>query len=262
MAKCSSLHSALWVICGAIALFGACGPLGQQTGPTLVEIDRGGAEAAFQAGNGHFAAGDYNAAVDAYTDAISRDPSRSDAFNNRSLAHVQLRLYDLALADVQQAVSLSHEDPEILFNLGNVQLLRGFYPQARDAFERVLEMRPSDLEAKNNLAVVYTRLEEHATARSLLLEVLEVAPENVGAISNLGTVFDALGDTSQALAMYRRALDIDSAHFRTLRNLGFLEAREGRTDEAIDHLERYLALVPEGVNVRRIEGMLETLRSE
>ena len=261
MAKCFSHHSVLTVALVVVA-FAACGQLGQQSGPTLAEVDRSGAEAAYQAGNAHFAEGDYNAAVDAYTDAISRDASRADAYNNRALAYIQLRLYDLALGDVQQAISLSREDPEILFNLGNVQLLRGFYPQARDAFERVLEMRPSDLEAKNNLAVAYTRLEEHDTAERLLSEVLEVEPENVDAISNLGTVYDAGGDTNRALSMYRRALDIDPEHFRTLRNLGFLEVREGMTDEAIDHLQRYLALVPEGVNVRRVEGTLDTLRNQ
>jgi len=242
-------------------LIGGCN-LGDSVRPNLNQVDVGGAAAAYEAGNQYFSAGDYEAAIDSYGDAIALDPGRVEAYNNRALAHIQLRHYDEAVADLIHAVEVSGEDPEILFNLGNVQLIRGYYPQAKDAFERVLEMQPSDLDAQNNLAVALTRLAEYDRAEALLLETVRIYPDDADALANLATVYDAQGETDRALSMYRQVLEMQPNHFRTLRNLGLLEARENMAADAIRHLERYISLVPEVVNVRRIEGMIRDLRGE
>lgn len=241
---------------------GGCGALGSAANPTIAEVDAEGALAAYEQGNQRFIEGDYNGAVEAYTRAIALNPGLWKAYNNRAIAYARLDQPELALEDLNRADAGSGGDVEIVFNLGNVHLLRGFFEQAREAFERVLEIRPNDQFAKNNLAVALLRLGELERAEQLLQELLVSNPDNADALANLGTVCDATGDTERAIATYRRTLELDPNHLRTLRNLGFLEAREGLVDDAIGHLERFLALAPSEMNVHRVEGMLQQLLSQ
>ncbi len=56
---------------------------------------------------------DYGAAVAEWSLALRRDPELPEAFLGRARAHIQLRQWDLALADLEQAASWAHDDPRI-----------------------------------------------------------------------------------------------------------------------------------------------------
>ncbi len=56
---------------------------------------------------------DYGAAVVEWSLALRRDPELPEAFLGRARAHIRLRQWDLALADLEQAASWAHADPEI-----------------------------------------------------------------------------------------------------------------------------------------------------
>jgi tetratricopeptide (TPR) repeat protein len=227
--------------------------------PDVGESDPEGARQAYESGNTLFAQGDYEGAIRAYTEAISRDASQFRAYNNRALAYMLTDRPDEAVSDLERALAASHDDPEILFNLGNVHLRRGFNPLAAEAFQRAVERNPSDLEAKNNLAVALARMEEFDRAEQLLGEVVAQAPDDLAALANLAAVYDAQEDTQRALETYQRALDVDPNHFPTLRNLGILEAREGLLESARNHLEAALNVAPPESDTVMIETTLNAL---
>ena len=56
---------------------------------------------------------DYGAAVAEWSWALRRDPEHPEAFLGRARAHIQLREWDLALADLEQAAAWAHADPRI-----------------------------------------------------------------------------------------------------------------------------------------------------
>ena len=61
------------------------------------------------------ALGKYEYAVVEWSLALRRDPELPEAFLGRAHAYIQLRKWDLAMADLEQAASWAHSDPRIEF---------------------------------------------------------------------------------------------------------------------------------------------------
>ncbi len=61
------------------------------------------------------ALGNHEAAVMEWSLALRRDPELPEAFLGRARAYIQLRKWDLAVADLEQAASWAHSDPRIEF---------------------------------------------------------------------------------------------------------------------------------------------------
>ncbi len=253
-------HRCSFALVVVVSITTACCGANLDSGPDVSATDPEGARVSYAHGNQLLAQGDFGGAVEAFTESISRDPSQAQTYNNRAIAYTQLGQLDLAVDDLNSALGLVGDDPEILFNLGNVQLRRGFYPLAADAFERVLQRSPGDTDAKNNLAVALIQLGDLDRAEELLHEVLSVEPDRADALGNLGTIAEQRQDTEQAMTMYRRALDVDPDDLSSLLNLGMLEAQEGSTANALEHLERFLSLAPHGMDVAAAEAMVEQLQ--
>ncbi|KAK0202814.1 thioredoxin-domain-containing protein [Desarmillaria ectypa] len=86
------------------------------------------AEAAKEEGNKHFASGDYNSAVEAYTNAISHAPESPQLYANRALAYLRLRSKEnlpKALADALKATKLDERWGKGWARLGDVMLAAG-----------------------------------------------------------------------------------------------------------------------------------------
>lgn len=62
---------------------------------------------------------------------------------------------------------------------------------------------------KNDMAVVYLRLEDPATALQLLLEIEQENPGNYSVAANLGTAYEHLGKLDSALYWIKKAVSID-----------------------------------------------------
>jgi hypothetical protein len=59
------------------------------------------------------ALGELERAVDEWSLALRRDPELPGAFLGRARAQIQLRRWDPALADLEQAASWAHSDPRV-----------------------------------------------------------------------------------------------------------------------------------------------------
>ena len=59
------------------------------------------------------ALGRVEAAVQEWSLALRRDPELPEAYLGRARAHLKLRQWDMALADLEQAASWAHSDPGI-----------------------------------------------------------------------------------------------------------------------------------------------------
>lgn len=229
----------------------------------LDPIDTERARQAYDQGNQLMGQGDFEGAANRYTDAIAADPNLTYAYNNRAIALCRTDRWESAVDDLERATSAAANPGDrrlFLYNLGNVHLLRGFYPQAAEAFERVIELDATDQEAKINLSVAYVHMDELQRAEQLLLDVLATSPDHLQALANLGTVYDAQGQVESAFTYYRRALDVDPQHVGTLRNIAMLEIREGLIPRAIEHLDAFVALAPEWMNIARYRSTLNELR--
>jgi len=124
--------------------------------------------------------------------------------------------------------------------------------QAKEAFERVLELDPTNVEAEFNLGAWSedwgTRTGQPAQGDVDALRryerVLALDPDYLPAIVNTGTCLLRLGAAKAALPHLERAVGIDPVHPVALGNLGNAYGTLGRRDEAIACFRRLLEADP------------------
>lgn len=169
----------------------------------------------------------------------------------------------------------------------------GAYEEARQAYERVLELAPERPDVWHERGLVATRLEDHAGAiaaceRALALDpaltaalitrgnarrlrgdaagakadlsaALERDPHSVTALNNRAVCLHLEGDLQGALADLERALALDTRNPIAFQHRGLVLADLGRTLEAVEDLRRFLHLAPDDEAAPRMRQRLEAL---
>ena len=122
-------------------------------------------------GNDSYRAGDYRAAIDAYTKAIAADSQSVSFYTNRAAAHFMIKAYEKAIADCKSAIELNPKFIKAYLRAGKAYLamvsagwrwnrrerslpalavpppLQGKYTEAADMYTKALIQDPMDANA-------------------------------------------------------------------------------------------------------------------
>lgn len=114
-------------------------------------------------GNAAYAEERYDAAANAYQDALIENPASPVIRYNMGAAQYQKRDYEKALESYQQA--LNSDDPLLqsraYYNMGNALYRSQKLEEAIQAYEQALKLNPEDEDAKYNLEFVRNKLKEN-----------------------------------------------------------------------------------------------------
>ncbi|KAF0699949.1 Aste57867_9499 [Aphanomyces stellatus] len=102
-------------------------------------------------GNRFFQEGQYQQAVDAFTEAISIDGSNAVYYSNRSGAYLKLNKAAQAVADARKCVELRPEWPKGYSRLGTSLFYQKKYADAKAAYEKGLTKDAADANLKDGL---------------------------------------------------------------------------------------------------------------
>jgi protein O-GlcNAc transferase len=199
-------------------------------------------------GNLHAVARRYDEALATF-DAVARlSPSSVGVHVNRSVALEGLRRFDEALVAADEAVRVRATPEATAARARALQALRRF-PEAAEAWRRVLAMEPANAEAINQLGVsLYSHGALHE-AVACYRRAIELQPKLPGGYANLGLALLDAGDVDGAEQAFRTGLSI--RELATLHdNLGIVLQRQSRFDDAIDHHRRAIALDPSNLNTQ------------
>lgn len=114
-------------------------------------VDTAAAAAAKVKGNGCLTSGDFQGAVDAYTEAIGHDPTDKVFYSNRSAAHASMKNFEKALEDGKKCVEL---DPSFSKGYGRAGAAlhgMGQYEEAVAMYNKGLEVEPGSAQLKQGL---------------------------------------------------------------------------------------------------------------
>ncbi|NNF59410.1 MAG: tetratricopeptide repeat protein [Rhodothermaceae bacterium] len=132
------------------------------------------------------AAGQSEAAIARYREAVRRDPVRHpDAWNNLGFQLFQAGRFEEATAALQEAVALDPTLLEARTNLGAALLSSDDLNAAAEQFEAILRYEPAYLAAIGNLGVIRMRQERPAEARRHFEHLLRLSPGNPQATAYL-----------------------------------------------------------------------------
>jgi protein O-GlcNAc transferase len=181
----------------------------------------------------------------------------------------------------RKALSDHSDDPALWFGLGEALLHRQAYDEAKQAFQRVLELIPDRREiyfylgvatdaqgrsaeaishynyalylspgwpeALHNVAIVHQRMGDLDTAAALLENLVMQRPDWAMAWHNLGSVQAAAEKWQSALACWQEALRLAPGHVDVLFNYGRALQALDRLEEAIVFYHQLLTIDPDHV---------------
>jgi Flp pilus assembly protein TadD len=151
---------------------------------------------------------------------------------------------------------------------GNASFASGEYTQAMDQYERVVELKPRDADARNNLGAAFYKLERFGEADEQFRKAVALRPNYPEALCNLGAVLQWEGYFAESEDSLRKALKLRPHYLDARCLLGGTLVLQGRPREAKGQFERTLATSPKDAEallgmgqVAGMEGRFEEAES-
>lgn len=192
-------------------------------------------------------------AVRLYREVIERDPDFALAHAGVGALHA-IRFFNFgedrsllqsAFAAARRALDLQPDLAEAHAALGTTHLSSGRFAEAIPAFERALELSPSDAAVMNNLSLAYGMTGAWDMALALALRGLPLDPvQDHILLTNVGNYYRMLGMHDRARTVLERSYQRRSDYWVTTYALAWLDVTEGRAAEAMDPLLALAAAQP------------------
>lgn len=173
------------------------------------------------------ARGDYAAAAGFYRKAHDADPAALDPLYHLGAAQVAGRDYTGAYETYHQIQTLSADDAEAAFRLGELMLMRGSPQAAIDQFDIALRSRKVDPALYSAIGVAYSMMGKYDKAIGDYTLGLKIAPDHMGLRNNLGLAQFLAGDYDGAVKTLSALVAMPGAKPRYRENLAFVYAIHG-----------------------------------
>lgn len=247
---CLTLFMGIVAVVGSAALSGcASAPEGNQVsgsrGDIITDSDesvqRKRARIRVELALGYFEQGKTTIALDEIKQAISVDPSYSDAFSLRGLIYMRLNEYAVAEESFNKALSLQPGDSNVLHNMGWLKCQEGRYPQSLQFFSQALTNPLYGERAKTYMAQGLCQLKagQLSEAEVSLIKSYEYDAANPVTGFNLASVLYQKKDNVRAQFYIRRLNNTQLANAETLW-LGVKIERRLANSEAMNQLATQL----------------------
>lgn len=190
----------------------------------------------------------YVDAVQSLERATAIDPTNDQAFYNLALVHIELRSFERAKQDLQQAITIKGDVAGYHEKLGTVLMQLEDWNGAKEAFEKAIELDPELFKAYFKLAQVLEQLEDPQNALQRYTEAIEHGPRFLEAYSALGRLYADLGYLDEAAQVLNSGLEVAMSGTEEEANLhhllGTVYQQQRNFDEAIRHFRAALEIVP------------------
>jgi tetratricopeptide (TPR) repeat protein len=187
---------------------------------------------------------------------LKDDPNDNDARGLAATFMLDKGDVSRALSELQAVVTHSPNNPVAQFNLGRAHAARGEYEQARQLFQKAIDLRPDYLLARQALAQLQLTQRDYDAALKSAQAILAIDRGNNNArlIESAALMGQKkFGDSRQLLDAMLKA---NASSPEVLFQLGVVNLAENKFKEASDAFRRAYDLNP--ANSRGLLGMVET----
>jgi tetratricopeptide (TPR) repeat protein len=195
-----------------------------------------------------FQSGYLDQAEAAFRQALRDDPSSAEALYGIGSVYLNQNKNPQAREVFERTVQLQANYPDTLpdawNNLGVIATRDGQIEESVSKFQKALQLNPHHLAALDNLGNAYRALKQWGAARNVLERAIEIAPHDPEANYSLGMVFAQNNDTAKAYEYLQRALQARPDYVEALNNLGVLYLVTQRRDQAVASFEQCIRITP------------------
>lgn len=181
--------------------------------------------------------------------ATAKKKKTEQALRTRLLAEAYLREGKLPFAyrELLAALALTPKDPYIHFDLGLFYYQRKMYPQAVEAYQTAIDLKPNFSTAINNLGVVYMAENQWDKAIETLIPLTQNYAYATPHFSHylLGQAFFHKNNYAEAIRHLQEAILLSEDYTFAHHWLGKVLLADGQTTQAIEAFEQAASLGPE-----------------
>ena len=215
-----------------------------------IQIDATYAPAYNNLGIAMKALGRIDAAIDYYEKALEIDPSMAHAHNNLGNAMNAKREPAKAIAHYEQAVLLNPEFVEPHYNLGLAMAKQGRLDDSIRHFQEAVRNDPKLAKAHAHLGDLLADAGKLNEAADHFQKLVELEPQNTQAHFALAFARQTMGRLEEAIDQYQQAIRIEPKLDKAYMGLGNSLLALGRFREAQAAFQTCLDLLPRGSQIR------------
>jgi tetratricopeptide (TPR) repeat protein len=184
-----------------------------------------------------------------YRQAVADDPQSAEALYGLGSSYLQQQKSNQARDCFQRALQLHASYPGTIpnawNNLGILSAREGSTDLAIGYFQRALQIDPEHSIALQNLGNAYRQKKDWPQAQRMLERALALNPDDPEANFSLGMVFAQQNDTERTYEFLQKALAARPVYPEALNNLAILYLRTRRIEQAIRSFEESIRVAPE-----------------
>ncbi len=160
---------------------------------------------------------------------------------------------DSAFAEVKKKLDENPNDPDALFHLADLYDRSNQYPEAIEAYKKVIKVKPTMGYAYLKLGTAYDRLNKSDEAIETLKKAAKYMPTYAVVFNNLGVAYGKSGKLNEEIEALKKAIKLRSEYSSARYNLGVTYLKVGNKKGALQEYE----------SLKKFdEGAAEALRKE
>ena len=161
---------------------------------------------------------------------------------NQGVHFYNQREFSKAIQAYQKVLEVDPTYVEAYNNLGILHQEMGDWEKAHKAYQTALEIRPHYEKVLNNLGILCYLQAQDEESMDAFQKVLAVNPQNVEGHINLGALFKRRGQLDQAAESFQKALALNPLRGEIHYNLGLVYEQAQKTKLAVEHYQAFIHL--------------------
>lgn len=201
----------------------------------------------------------YMESFDAFNKAVKLAPNEEYVYANRSNLFLVAGELDLAMNDIEVAITLARKDTlkyQLIGQKGLIYTYQQEYKKAYETYKIAYNFNPNDVPVLMNLSSVCGRLERQGESLDYLFTAHKISPEDYGVLSNLGFQLQQGGDYKSSIEYIDKALKISPDNAVMFNNRGYSKLKLGDLKGAMKDVNYSLKINPENSYAYRNRALI------
>ncbi|MEA5515688.1 tetratricopeptide repeat protein, partial [Nodularia sp. UHCC 0506] len=201
-------------------------------------------EQLYQEGVRKFQAGEYQAAVEDFTQAIALDSQNYRAYNKRGDAFYQLGDYQQAKADSSKAIELNPQNDNAYYDRGFSLYELGKYKEAIADYTKAIELNPDNGYAYYGRGLALVKMQENKEANADFSAAIRLQPDYIEAYLERGILRRRLRIYKTAIEDFDAIIRINPDDARPYYQKGLIYATNNQKYAAISKFTQAISRNP------------------
>ena len=187
---------------------------------------------------------------------------RGIAYNNLAFLYRMNGELDKAEALLEEILYNNAGYGDVYFNLGEVYRAKGKIDEAKKAYEEALRRRPDNLQMAAAYAAMLIDESDLKAAVSVFKTQLEMYPNDPGIRNNLGVVYKRMDNLKNARNAFEQSVNMDPSYTRARLNLATVLKEMGKQKQATFHFQYLIEKFPQSKEAEKARLLLKNLTAE